>query len=129
MYTLLIVDDEPLVPVGIKSMLIVYDAFKMIEEQPPDIVITDIKMPVMNGLELIRRCRERFGSEHPCFIILTSYEDFHMVKEAITYQVTDYLVKLELTPETLKEAIDRVMERIRQSEDFIKPVESIVHLV
>lgn len=141
MYKLLIVDDEPLVQVGIKSMLNWSElnievigtavngqtAFKMIEEQTPDIVITDIKMPVMNGLELIRRCRERFGSERPCFIILTSYEDFHMVKEAITYQVTDYLVKLELTPETLKEAIDRVMERIRQSEDFIKPVESIVH--
>lgn len=141
MYKLLIVDDEPLVQVGIKSMLNWSElnievigtavngqaAFKMIEEQAPDIVITDIKMPVMNGLELIRLCRERCGSERPCFIILTSYENFHMVKEAITYQVTDYLVKLELTPETLKEAINRVMERIRQSEDFIKPAESIVH--
>lgn len=79
MYKLLIVDDEPLVQVGIKSMLNWSElnievigtavngqaAFKMIEEQAPDIVITDIKMPVMNGLELIRRCRERFGSEHP----------------------------------------------------------------
>lgn len=85
------------------------------EEQIPDIVITDIKMPVMSGLELIRCCRERFGSERPCFIILTSYEDFHTVKEAITYQVTDYLVKLELTPDALRDAILRVTERLDQS--------------
>ncbi|MGN0168737.1 MAG: response regulator [Acetatifactor sp.] len=141
MYKLLIVDDEPLVQVGIKSMLNWSElnievigtavngqaALKLIEEKSPDIVITDIKMPVMSGLELIRLCRERYGSERPWFIILTSYEDFHMVKEAITYQVTDYLVKLELTPETLKEAIDRVMERIKQSEDSKKPEDSIVH--
>lgn len=141
MYKLLIVDDEPLVQVGIKSMLNWSEqnieiigtalngqaALRLIEEHSPDIVITDIKMPVMSGLELIRLCRERYGNERPWFIILTSYEDFHMVKEAITYQVTDYLVKLELTPETLKEAVDRVMERIRRTEDIREPAESIVH--
>ena len=75
MYKLLIVDDEPLVQVGIKSMLNWAElnievtgtavngqaALKLIEEQSPDIVITDIKMPVMSGLELIRICRERYG--------------------------------------------------------------------
>ena len=68
MYKLLIVDDEPLVQVGIKSMLNWAElnteiigtavngqaALKTIEEQSPDIVITDVKMPVMSGLELIR---------------------------------------------------------------------------
>ena len=141
MYKLLIVDDEPLVQVGIKSMLNWAElnievtgtavngqaALKLIEEHSPDIVITDIKMPVMSGLELIRICRERYGNEKPCFIILTSYEDFHMVKEAITYQVTDYLVKLELTPETLREAIDRVMEKISVSETKIVNREDIVY--
>ena len=130
MYKLLIVDDEPLVQVGIKSMLnwSEYDieicgtaingqaALKQIEEQLPDIVMTDIKMPVMGGLDLIRICRERYGNEKPCFIILTSYEDFHMVKEALTYQVTDYLVKLELTPETLSEAVNRALSAIHRTE-------------
>lgn len=77
MYKLLIVDDEPLVQVGIKSMLNWADlnievvgtavngqaALKMVSELAPDIVITDIKMPVMSGLELIRQCRELYGSE------------------------------------------------------------------
>lgn len=141
MYKLLIVDDEPLVQIGIKSMLdwaksgievagIAPNgqvALKLIEEQAPDIVITDLKMPVMGGLELIRICREKYGGDRPMFIILTSYEDFHMVKEAITYQVTDYLVKLELTPESLTEAVGRVVERLRQSESRKVSANDIVH--
>lgn len=141
MYKLLIVDDEPLVQVGIKSMLNWQElnievigtavngqiALKLIQEQSPDIVITDIKMPVMDGLELIKLCRESCGSERPVFLILTSYEDFHMVKEALTYRVSDYLVKLELTPQSLREAMERVLERIQKTEEIRKPAESIVH--
>lgn len=141
MYKLLIVDDEPLVQVGIKSMLNWSElnieiagtavngqaALRLIEEHSPDIVITDIKMPVMSGLELIRCCRERYGNERPWFLILTSYEDFHMVKEAITYQVTDYLVKLELTPESLRDAISRVTEQIRKTEEKHPSAENLVH--
>ncbi len=142
MYKLLIVDDEPLVQVGIRSMLNWAKAgievtgiapngqaaLKLIEEQTPDIVITDLKMPVMGGLELIQICREKYGSERPMFIILTSYEDFHMVKEAITYQVTDYLVKLELTPDLLTDAVNRVVERLRQSERRNASSGDIVHV-
>ncbi len=125
MYTLLIVDDEPLVQVGIKSMLNWAElniqicgiamngrtALEMIEQQSPDIVITDIKMPIMSGLELIRTCSERYGEEAPEFIILTSYEDFYMAKEAVKYQVADYLVKLELNAETLSAAVQRILDR------------------
>lgn len=141
MYKLLIVDDEPLVQVGIKSMLNWAEldikvigtavngqaALKIIYEQSPDIVITDVKMPVMSGLELIRKCREQYGDEYPYFIILTSYEDFHMVKEALTYQVTDYLVKMELTPASLTEAVERVLKRIQESANRSSSPESIVH--
>lgn len=129
MYQLLIVDDEPLVQAGIRSMLNWNEmnidicgtamngqaALKIIEEKSPDIVITDIKMPVMSGLELAKVCRERYGENNPYFIILTSYEDFQMARDALSYQVSDYLVKLELTPEVLKNAIDRVITQISQS--------------
>lgn len=141
MYKLLIVDDEPLVQVGIKSMLNWAElnievigtagngqaALRIIEDQSPDIVITDIKMPVMSGLELIRKCREQYRDGYPYFIIMTSYEDFHMVKEALTYQVTDYLVKMELTPASLTEAVERVREQIQESESKSSAPESIVH--
>ena len=129
MYQLLIVDDEPLVQAGIRSMLNWNEmnieicgtamngqaAWKLIEEKSPDIVITDIKMPVMSGLELAKVCRERYGENCPYFIILTSYEDFQMARDALSYQVSDYLVKLELTPEILKNTIDRVLSQISQS--------------
>ena len=72
MIKLLIADDEPLVQIGIKSMLNWADynievcgtapnggiALEMIEEYSPQIVITDIRMPIMNGLELAKVCRE-----------------------------------------------------------------------
>jgi two-component system response regulator YesN len=122
MINLLIADDEPLVQAGIKSMLVNgnYDinivgtamngavAYDMIIEYSPDIVITDIKMPVMSGLELAKKCYEE-GRLLPIFIILTSYEEFQFVKEALTYQVVDYLIKLELTPEVLGTALTRAI--------------------
>ncbi len=131
MYKLLIVDDEPLVQVGIKSMLNWSEldievcgtaingqaALKIIESVSPDIVITDIKMPVMDGLELVKICHERYGNTKPFFIVLTSYEDFQMAKKALFYQVTDYLVKLELTADTLKESILRVIDMITKNKN------------
>ena len=86
MYKLLIVDDEPLVQVGVRSMLnwnkldieVIGTAangriaLDIIEEKHPDIVVTDIKMPVIDGLELVRLCRERYGERDPHFIFLTS---------------------------------------------------------
>ena len=109
MIKLLIVDDEPLVQIGIKSMLRWDElgievcgtamngkaALEMIRQYRPDIVITDIKMPVMNGLELVKICRDEFGPI-PLFIILTSFEEFSLIKEAMSYQAVDYLIKLEL---------------------------------
>ncbi len=130
MIKLLIADDEPLVQAGIKSM-INWDehdisivgtaangavAYEMIKEHEPDIIISDIKMPVMTGLELAKKCHEELR-ELPVFILLTSYEEFQFVKEALTYQVSDYLVKLELTPELLLESLNRAILRVQ---DFQK---------
>ena len=142
MIQLLIVDDEPLVQVGIKSMINWQElgieicgtavngqnALKIIEEVSPDIIITDVKMPVMDGLELIRECREHYGTEHPEFIILTSYEDFHMVKEALTYQVSDYLVKLELTPALLKNCMEKVLSKISKNKQVAGEPVGNMHL-
>lgn len=127
MYKLLIVDDEPLVQAGIKSMLNWEElnisivgvaangqiAYEMIQKYAADIVITDVKMPVMSGLELVRKCRES-GLSLPVFIILTGYEDFHFVKEALTYQAVDYLVKLELTQDILRQSLGRAIARISE---------------
>lgn len=130
MIKLLIVDDEPLVQIGIKSMLNWAEygievcgtamngeaAFQMIEEHSPEIVITDIKMPILNGLDLVKKSRETFG-QIPLFIMLTSYEEFQLVKQALSYQVVDYLIKLELDPSSLADTIGRALERLKELQD------------
>jgi two-component system response regulator YesN len=130
MIKMLIADDEPLVCVGIQSMLqwgeygieIVGTARngqvaeEMIEQLKPDIVISDIKMPVKTGLELAESCVEKYG-RIPLFIFLTSYEEFEFVKKAMHLQVVDYLIKLELSPETLANAVKKatnILERYKR---------------
>lgn len=127
MVKLLIADDEPLVCVGIRSMLKWEDygvevvgtarngqqAAKMIASLQPDIVITDIKMPLKTGLELAEECARIYG-RIPLFIMFTSYEEFELVHKAIKVQAVDYLVKLDLTPEVLLAAIEKALELLAQ---------------
>lgn len=125
MKKLLIADDEPLVQIGIKSMLNWADygieicgtavngqnALEMIEEYSPEIVISDIRMPIMNGLELAKVSRETYG-RIPLFIFLTSYEEFQLIKEAMSYEAIDYLIKLELNADSLSEAVKKALSRL-----------------
>lgn len=127
MIKLLIANDEPLVQIGIKSMLNWADyniqvcgsamngvvALEMIEEYSPEIVITDIRMPLMNGLELAKICRETYG-RIPLFIILTSYEEFELARQALSYEVVDYLIKLELDAQSLANSIQKVLGRLEE---------------
>lgn len=126
MYRVLVVDDEPLVQVGLKSMLQGFenvevigsasngkDAFDIIGTESPDIVIADIKMPVMTGLDLLQESSKHYGPV-PAFIMLTAYEEFEMVRKALSYQAVDYLVKVELDKEQLSEAIKKAIIRVNQ---------------
>ena len=88
-------------------------AYSMIQKLQPDIVITDIKMPRMSGLELTARSRKEYG-RIPVFIILTAYEDFEMARQAISNEAADYLVKIELSSETLKHALDNAVTRVNK---------------
>ncbi len=122
---LLIVDDEPLVQAGIKSMINWEEyginiagtasngaiAYELIQKYEPEIVISDIKMPVMSGLELASKCHDE-GRDLPVFIFLTSYDDFSFVRQALTVQAADYLIKLELTPEILADSLKRAMDKV-----------------
>ena len=116
MLKVIIADDEAVVRIGLKSMIdwnaagfeLVGEAedgetaLKLILQEKPDIVLTDIKMPGMNGLELISY---PYGQEKPIFIVLSSYDDFHYVKGALKAGAQDYLLKLEVTPDGLLEVI------------------------
>ena len=122
MYRIILIDDEPLILAGIASLIcweehdccIVgkatngHDAIDLIMETQPDIIITDIRMPVMNGLELIESCLERHCEF--AFIFLTNLEDFQLAKKAVHLGAIDYLVKLDLQPQMLIQALDRAKE-------------------
>lgn len=129
MFKLLLADDEPLVLVGLQSMIPWEDydiricgtahngqeALDMIEKLSPDLVIADIRMPLKSGLEVMKICGERYGRP-PLFILLTSYEEFQYVKEAIRSQAVDYLVKLELTSESLSQSVAKAVGMLRDLE-------------
>lgn len=67
------------------------EALHMMEEDCPDVLITDIRMPVMDGLELIKCVNERFPSV--ISVILTGYSEFEYAKKAIKMGVNEYLLK------------------------------------
>lgn len=122
MYRVVLVDDEPLILAGIAS-LVDWEAedctlvgkatngssgVSMIMELRPDIVITDIRMPVLNGLEMVAKCQSCGCSFS--FIVLTNLEEFDLAKQAIILGATDYLVKLDLSSEELLQSLGRAKE-------------------
>ena len=68
-----------------------YDGLKLIQAAEPDLVITDIQMPKMDGLEMIEKAK-RIGFEGP-YIMLSSYGTFEYAQKAIRLGVKDYLLK------------------------------------
>lgn len=120
----IIIDDEPLVRVGLKSMLpweelgyrIIGEAtngetgLELIIKHKPDIVITDIKMPVMDGLEMMRLAIR--AEQSPKFIILSSHDQFQLVKQAMKQGAEEYLIKLDLEPEILINTLSSIREKI-----------------
>jgi len=126
MYKVMIVDDEMLARVGIKSMIewnqhgyeVVAEAdngqkaLHLAEQLRPDIIITDIKMPVMNGVELIKQLEHRQYDMK--YIVLSAYDDFAYVKEAMKAGAEDYLIKLELQPEQLLTKLHQIRAALEQ---------------
>ena len=86
-------------------------AWPLIKNTKPDILITDIKMPFMNGLELSELVRREMPDTK--IIILSGYSEFEYAKQAITLGVTDYLLK-PITSEKLMEVIKRVAAIIQE---------------
>ena len=84
-------------------------AYPMIQKLKPDILITDIRMPFMDGLELSRIVKQELPDTS--ILILSGYGEFDYAKEAISIGVEDYLLK-PVTSAQLLEAIRRIAEKI-----------------
>lgn len=89
-------------------------ALPMILEEKPDIIITDIRMPFMNGLELSQIVKEKLPDAK--IVILSGYDDFSYAKEAIKIGVTEYLLK-PVSSATLLEHLADIAERIKKEKE------------
>ena len=122
----IIADDEAIVRIGLKSIInwekngfeIVGEAsdgnqaLDLILSQKPDIAIIDMKMPLMDGLALMRRLIELKKS--PKILVLSSHDDFYLVKEAMKLGAEDYLLKLEIEPENLIHILKKIANKIEE---------------
>ncbi len=109
------------------------DALNFISENSVDLVISDIKMPQMTGLELAKTISEQYSDTK--VIILTAYSDFSYPQEALRYRVSDYVLKSNFVKE-LPESVKAVVETINnenknkdQNLDDINSKEFIPYIV
>ncbi len=119
MYSVLLVEDEDIIRKGIRNSVpwesygsyVVGEApngmegKKLIEELKPDIVITDINMPIWDGLQMIANTKNVYDY---VAIILTGYSEFEYAKEAIRNGVSTYVLK-PLNMDEMKEALEQAV--------------------
>ncbi len=86
------------------------DALEMIRSTNPDVVFTDIKMPYMSGLELIKASRDQKIATH--FILVSAYAEFEFAKEALKLGVEDYILK-PISKEELSKVLQNMDDKIR----------------
>ena len=118
-YKVILVDDEEEVIDAIKSRILWEQlglqivgsatngvkALELVEKLQPDIVITDIKMPYMDGLELSRRLNDEYKNVH--IIIFTGFDEFDYAKEAVHLEIDEYMLK-PINAVELSECLKRV---------------------
>lgn len=120
MKRVLIVDDESIVRVALRSLAdwekygftVVRDcmgglqAVEYMKENPVELLITDMKMPGMDGLKLISHLRDM--GLLPVTVVLSGYNEFELVREAFRLGVYDYMLKGDLNQRVLEELLDKV---------------------
>ncbi|WP_282936039.1 response regulator [Paenibacillus sp. RC67] len=128
----MLVDDEILVRLGIKSLIdweqhgfsYIGDApdgkkaMEAMEQTVPDILLTDILMPQMNGLELIEAVRKRFP--HTRIIVLSSHDEYEYVRKAMKLGVDDYILKASMKPDELLELLLETAGKIEARYEDVK---------
>lgn len=140
MLRVMIVDDEPIIRRGIEAVpdwrgmgceVVAVaengiDAMEKAKIIRPDIVITDIRMPEMDGLELSEHLVEQY--QHIKIILLTGYKDFEYAKKAIQLNVTDYLLK-PIDPDDLCAVVKKAASEINNQLLITEEVNRMRHIV
>ncbi|MDQ8736783.1 helix-turn-helix domain-containing protein [Paenibacillus sp. LHD-38] len=123
---MLIVDDDKLVRKGLIVLMpwqkfglkVIGEAangeaaLQFLENNDVDILITDLAMPVMSGIELMRTVRIRYPNIW--LVVLTFHQDFEYIQESLRLGAIDYIVKLQLEKEKMDDVLTRIMGRITE---------------
>lgn len=126
MFRILIVDDQARIREGIGAILKNHfenietdtasdgaEAFLLMQRKIPRLVITDIRMPDMDGIELMRKAKEEFSDTQ--FIVVSGYDDFSYAQKAIEYGARAYLLK-PLDRDALLLAVGRLYDEYERKE-------------
>jgi YesN/AraC family two-component response regulator len=139
--TILIVEDEPMTREGLFKALESwsasryaieavdngYAALRRIAEQPVDLLVTDIRMPEISGLDLVKRLEQQLGSGMPSVVLISGYAEFEYAQQAIQLGVVNYLLK-PVSNGKLIEAVEQALligekrSRLGMMEKIVDPV-------
>lgn len=143
MIKVLIVDDDKLVRKGISSampwnefnMEVIGEAsngqkaLEFLQSHPVDLMLTDLAMPVMSGIELMRAAKQLYPELH--IVVLTLHQDFDYIQEALRLGAIDYIAKVQLEKEQFEHVLQRIHTRIGGSAKIVRqlpsPDETNVH--
>jgi two-component system response regulator YesN len=89
------------------------EALEIIEKTHPDIVITDIRMPLMDGVQLIKEIKSKY--ERIQIVVLSSYSDFKYVKFAMRYGAIDFILKQEMELDDILNTLQSAKNKIENS--------------
>lgn len=136
MYSLIIVDDEQDVREAIVGTMdwasLGYyvaaeaenglEALDLVERLNPDVLITDIKMPYMNGLDLVRAVRETKPAVK--IVMLTGFSEFEYAKSAIKYNIIEYMLK-PISAQSLTETLQTIKNKLDSEREESSNLESL----
>ena len=124
MYQILVVDDERIERNGIKMLLRHMqllceiteaangrDALEYLKGHTADVLLTDVKMPFMDGIQLIEECKKENINEDMKCIIFSGCSEFDYARKAVRLGVSDYILK-PVDPSEFKETITRVIQEL-----------------
>ena len=138
MKTVLIVEDEKMIRQGIKSMVqrsgvpveVIMEcnngemALEILKEQKIDVMFTDIRMPKMSGIELVKEMQE---CEHvPLTVAVSGYDDFSYAVEMMRQGVREYILK-PVDRDKIKEILEKFNAEIEQNQQKDEEIRSISH--
>lgn len=136
MYRLMIVEDEPIVLEGMLKIINFEDfgfevvsacsngseALKNFNKAKPDVVITDICMDLMDGLEFIERASQE--SSRVKFVVVSGHQDFKFVKKALSLKVLDYILK-PVTAKEFKELLTKIAGELNKKKVSLNQFEEV----